>query len=66
MKAYNDYIKEIKHRKKQNLKAKPIDNAELANEIILQIKDPDHIYRKASLNFLIYNILPGTTAAAGP
>ena len=64
MKAYNDYIKEIKNRKKKNLKAKPIDNAELANDIILQIKDPDHIYREACLNFLIYNILPGTTAAA--
>ena len=64
MKAYQEYIKEIEYRKKQNLQAKPIDNAELANEIILQIKNPNHIARKPSLHFFIYNILPGTTAAA--
>ena len=34
------------------------------NDIILQIKDPHHIYREASLKFFIYNILPGTTPAA--
>ncbi|MAW21690.1 MAG: bifunctional aconitate hydratase 2/2-methylisocitrate dehydratase [Flavobacteriales bacterium] len=64
MTTYKEYLKEIEHRKKQNLKAKPIDNAELTNNLILQIKDPNHIYRKASLDFFIYNILPGTTAAA--
>ena len=64
MKAYKDYIKENKTRKDQNLQPKPIDNADLTNDIILQIKDPHHIYREASLKFFIYNILPGTTPAA--
>ena len=34
-------------------------------DIIGQIKDPANEYRKDSLNFFIYNTLPGTTSAAG-
>jgi aconitate hydratase 2/2-methylisocitrate dehydratase len=30
----------------------------------LQIKDSNHLYRKESLDFFIYNVLPGTTSAA--
>lgn len=43
----------------------PIDGAELLSEIISQIKDTSNEYRKDSLNFFIYNTLPGTTSAAG-
>ncbi|MDO6759002.1 bifunctional aconitate hydratase 2/2-methylisocitrate dehydratase [Tamlana sp. 2_MG-2023] len=65
MNTYNDYIKEIEERKEQGLHPKPIDGAELLNNIIEQIKDLDNQYREDSLNFFIYNVLPGTTSAAG-
>ncbi len=35
------------------------------SEIVSQIKDIDHTYRAESLDFFIYNVLPGTTSAAG-
>lgn len=66
MSLYLEYIAEIESRKKElELAPKPIDNAELLAEIIEQIKDPKNQYRAASLNFFIYNTLPGTTSAAG-
>ncbi|MDC0156377.1 bifunctional aconitate hydratase 2/2-methylisocitrate dehydratase [Verrucomicrobia bacterium] len=65
MNTYKDYISEIEERKAQGLSPKPIDGAELLTEIISQIKDPDNEYREDSLNFFIYNVLPGTTSAAG-
>ncbi len=64
MGRYNDYIKEIEERKKQGLNPKPIDGSELLSEIIEQIKDESHIDRNSSINFFIYNVLPGTTSAA--
>ncbi|WP_417603616.1 bifunctional aconitate hydratase 2/2-methylisocitrate dehydratase [Owenweeksia hongkongensis] len=63
--TYNDYIKEIEERKGQGLHPKPIDSAELLSEIIAQIKDTGNEHRKDSLQFFIYNTLPGTTPAAG-
>jgi aconitate hydratase 2/2-methylisocitrate dehydratase len=65
MDIYNDYLKEIDERKGQGLNPKPIDGAELLAEIIAQIKDLASEHRKDSLNFFIYNTLPGTTSAAG-
>lgn len=65
MSLYQDYLQEIADRKKDGLHPKPIDEAELTSEIIAQIKDLDHEHRKDSLEFLIYNTLPGTTSAAG-
>ena len=62
---YQGYIKEIEERKGQGLSPKPIDDGELLGVIIDQIKDLDNEHRKASLNFFIYNVLPGTTSAAG-
>ena len=62
---YNDYIKEIEERKEQGLHPKPIDSAELTGAIIAQIKDSSSAHRADSVNFFIYNTLPGTTAAAG-
>ncbi|WP_299320000.1 bifunctional aconitate hydratase 2/2-methylisocitrate dehydratase [uncultured Maribacter sp.] len=65
MSIYKDYLKEIEERKSQGLHPKPIDGAELLSKIIEQIKDIDNEYREDSLNFFIYNVLPGTTSAAG-
>ena len=65
MSTYNNYLKEIEERKKQGLHPKPIDGADLTTAIIDQIKDVDNPHREASLNFFIYNTLPGTTSAAG-
>jgi aconitate hydratase 2/2-methylisocitrate dehydratase len=64
MNTYNDYIQEIEQRKVQGLHPKPIDGAELLSEIIAQIKDANNKYRADSLQFFIYNVLPGTTSAA--
>lgn len=65
MSNYQDYLKEIEERKAQGLHPKPIDGAALLNEIIEQIKDVNNSNRKDSLHFFIYNVLPGTTPAAG-
>ncbi|TXB64036.1 bifunctional aconitate hydratase 2/2-methylisocitrate dehydratase [Vicingus serpentipes] len=64
MNMYQDYLKEIEFRKLQGLQPKPVDAAELLSEIIAQIKDVNNEYRAESLNFFIYNVLPGTTSAA--
>ncbi|MEM6865809.1 MAG: bifunctional aconitate hydratase 2/2-methylisocitrate dehydratase, partial [Bacteroidota bacterium] len=65
MSKYTEYLKEIEERKEQALHPKPIDGAELLSEVIAQIKDTDNEYREDSLHFFIYNVLPGTTSAAG-
>lgn len=65
MSLYEDYLKEIENRKAQGLHPKPVDGADLLSEIIDQIKDLNNPHRKDSLNFFIYNTLPGTTSAAG-
>lgn len=65
MSMYNEYLKEIEERKGQDLHPKPIDGAELLSEIIAQIKDSKNEHREDSLKFFIYNVLPGTTPAAG-
>ncbi len=64
MSRYSEYLEEIEKRKGQKLHPKPIDDAILLSEIIGQIKDVTSEYRKDSLNFFIYNVLPGTTSAA--
>ena len=64
MSRYSEYRVEIEERKKQVLDPKPIDDAELLSEVIRQIKDAHHEHRKDSLDFFIYNVLPGTTSAA--
>jgi len=64
MKLYKEYLQEIEKRKSQGLSPKPIDSSKLLDEIISQIKDLKHIHRESSLNFFIYNVLPGTTSAA--
>ena len=64
MSLYTAYLEEIKDRAKQGLNPKPIDDSLLTQELIAQIKDFEHPERTASLDFLIYNTLPGTTSAA--
>ncbi len=61
MSIYEDYLKEIETRKAQGLHPKPIDGSELLSAVIDQIKDLNNAHRKDSLNFFIYNVLPGTT-----
>ena len=65
MNTYTEYLSEIEERKAQGLCPKPIDGKELLADIISQIKDPNHEHRKESIDFFVYNTLPGTTPAAG-
>ncbi len=65
MSIYNDYVQEVVERKGQGLHPKPIDGAELLSAIITQIKDVNNADREDSLQYFIYNTLPGTTPAAG-
>ena len=64
MSRYNNYLQEIDERKNLGLNPKPIDDALLLNDIISNIKDHNNNYRLKSINFFIYNVLPGTTSAA--
>lgn len=65
MSLYTDYLAEIEVRKGQGLHPKPIDDGALVAELIQNIEDANSEHRAASLNFFIYNTLPGTTSAAG-
>lgn len=65
MSLYTEYLNEIETRKTQGLNPKPIEEGALVEEIIAQIKDTGNENRADSLNFFIYNTLPGTTSAAG-
>ena len=65
MSIYEDYLKQIEARKEQGLHPKPIEDAEMVEALIAQIKDTGHAHREDSLKFFIYNTLPGTTSAAG-
>ncbi len=65
MSLYTDYLEQIQTRKEQGLHPKPIEEADLVAELINQIVDVNHEHRADSLNFFIYNVLPGTTSAAG-
>jgi aconitate hydratase 2/2-methylisocitrate dehydratase len=61
---YQEYLAEIEERNAQGLSPKPIDGNDLLAEIISQIKDTNHPHRKESVDFFIYNTIPGTTTAA--
>ena len=66
MNLYLEYLAEIETRKNDlGLAPLPIDRSDLLSEVIAQIKDTEHEHRESSLNFFIYNTLPGTTSAAG-
>jgi len=65
MSLYEEYLNQIETRKEQGLHPKPVEDAEMVEALITQIKDTGHKHRAQSLKFFIYNTLPGTTAAAG-
>ncbi|WP_108258097.1 bifunctional aconitate hydratase 2/2-methylisocitrate dehydratase [Mangrovicoccus ximenensis] len=65
MSLYTDYLNEIETRKAEGLHPKPIDDGALVAELIAQIEDAGNEHRADSLQFFIYNTLPGTTSAAG-
>ena len=64
MSFYTAYLEEIKKRKDEGLNPKPIEDGALVAELIEQIRDSQHQHRNDSLEFFIYNTLPGTTSAA--
>ncbi len=64
MNQYINYQNQIVERQSEGLNPLPIDGGELITDIIEQIKDKNHEHREESLNFFIYNVLPGTTSAA--
>ena len=64
MDLYEEYLDEIQKRKQQGLCAKPIDNGVLAREIISHVKSPNSKQHNQCVDFLIFNMLPGTTKAA--
>ena len=64
MGIFSKYLDEIIEREKIGLGPKPIDNGELLKKIITNILDNKSKYHSKSLNFFIYNVLPGTTAAS--
>ena len=64
MSLYTAYLDEIENRKAQGLSPKPIDDGALLAEVIENIKAPEHAHRTDSLQYFIYNTLPGTTSAA--
>ncbi|MEO0450019.1 MAG: bifunctional aconitate hydratase 2/2-methylisocitrate dehydratase [Pseudomonadota bacterium] len=64
MSLYTEYLQQIEAREKDGLHPKPIEDAPLVAELIEQIKQAGHPHRDQSLNFFIYNTLPGTTSAA--
>ena len=64
MNLYEEYLNEIKTREKQGLSPKPIDDGDLTAEIIAHVKDASNKYHDQCVEFLIFNVLPGTTKAA--
>ena len=64
MSFYTEYLAEIEERKASSLSPKPIEDGALVSELIAQIRDVKNEHRDQSLQFLIYNTLPGTTSAA--
>ncbi|MEM8935667.1 MAG: bifunctional aconitate hydratase 2/2-methylisocitrate dehydratase [Pseudomonadota bacterium] len=64
MTLYTEYLEEIETRKGEGLQPKPIDNGDLVKVLIDQILSDGHEHRQDSLQFFIYNTLPGTTSAA--
>ena len=63
MNLYEEYLNEIETRQKQGLSAKPIDDGDLAAEIIAHVKDVNSKHHDQCVEFLIFNVLPGTTKA---
>lgn len=65
MSLYDEYLTENSQREEDGLHPKPVDGAELLAEIIGHIEDDGSEHRSDCLGFFTYNVLPGTTSAAG-
>ncbi|MEM9466259.1 MAG: aconitase family protein, partial [Actinomycetota bacterium] len=65
MSLYDDYLHEIEGRKAHDLHPKPVDGADLLAEIVAHMEDADSPHRADCLDFFVFNVLPGTTSAAG-
>ncbi|MEM9519483.1 MAG: bifunctional aconitate hydratase 2/2-methylisocitrate dehydratase [Actinomycetota bacterium] len=65
MSLYDDYLSQIADRELHGLHPKPVDGADLLAEIVEHIDDSDSEHRADCVDFFIYNVLPGTTSAAG-
>ena len=64
MKKFAEYQNEIKLRKTEHLKAKPISDGDLIDEIVAIVDDNTSEHYADAVSYLIYNVLPGTTKAA--
>ena len=64
MNHYAQYLDEIDERSSNGLSPLPIVGKHLTEALVAQIKDEGHQHREDSLDYFIYNILPGTTDAA--
>nr|WP_199899224.1 aconitase family protein [Sneathiella glossodoripedis] len=65
MSYYTDYLNEIELRTANGLHPKPVEDGALVQEIISHIQNSGSEHRKDCLDFFIYNVIPGTTSAAG-
>ncbi len=66
MSFFTAYLDEIKDRKDTGSESESrLKTANLRLEVIAQIKDVTNEHREQSLEYFIFNTLPGTTNAAG-
>ena len=65
MSLYDEYLSEITDRQAHGLHPKPVDSADLLAEIVGYMQDDGSEHRAQCLDFFVYNVLPGTTSAAG-
>ncbi|MGB1505646.1 MAG: aconitase family protein, partial [Acidimicrobiales bacterium] len=65
MTLYDEYLSESADRALHGLHPKPVDGADLLAEIVGHMEDADSEHRADCLDFFVFNVLPGTTSAAG-
>ena len=65
MSLYDEYLSEIEDRKAHGLHPKPVDGADLLAEIVEHVENPDSAHHDDCVQFFVFNVLPGTTSAAG-
>jgi len=65
MSLYDEYLSESADRALHGLHPKPVDGADLLAEIVGHMENADSEHRADCLDFFVFNVLPGTTSAAG-
>jgi aconitate hydratase 2/2-methylisocitrate dehydratase len=65
MSLYDEYLSEIADRELHGLHPKPIDGADLLAEVVGHMEDSNSEHRPDCRDFFVFNVLPGTTSAAG-